>query len=160
LFSILSKFPKRADNYWFIHLNIVDTPKTLEYTVENVVPGVLKRVDFNIGYKIDTKINLYFRQVIEELVFNNEFDNFSNYESLRKYKINGDYRFVVIDRVINHDFNFSKIDKMIMDIYNVIKYIGIPDIRAYGLDASNVVTEKVPLAVISDNRIRINRVIA
>jgi KUP system potassium uptake protein len=160
MFSILSKFPKRADNYWFIHLNIADTPKTLEYSVENVIPGVLKRINFNIGYKVDTRINLYFRQVIEELVFSKEFDNFSNYESLRKYKINGDYRFVIIDRVVNRDFNFSKIDKLIMSVYNIIKVIGISDIRAYGLDESNVITEKVPLSIMTDNSIRISRIIA
>lgn len=160
LFSILSKFPKRADNYWFIHIDIVDMPKALEYSVKDIIPGVLKRVDFNIGYKVATRINLYFRQVIEELVYSNEFDNFSNYESLRKYKINGDYRFVIIDRVINHDFNFSKVDKLIMDAYNVVKMIGISDIRAYGLDESNVITEKVPLSVTVDNKKRISRITA
>lgn len=152
LFSILSKFPKKADNYWFIHINIVDTPKTLEYSVENIIPGIVKRIEFNIGYKIDTKINLYFRQVIDELVLNKEFDNVSNYDSLREYEISGDYRFVIIDRVINYDFNFSKIEKLIMDIYNVLKLIGISDIRAYGLDESTVVKEKVPLTIMTDTR--------
>jgi KUP system potassium uptake protein len=158
LFSILSKFPKRADNYWFIHLNIVDNPKTLDYSVEHVIPGVLTRLDFNIGYKVDTRVSLYFRQVIEELVFRNEFDNFSNYESLRKYKINGDYKFVLIDRIVNDDFIFPKLEKLIMDIYNILKIIGIPDIKAYGLDASNVVKEKVPLTFNTDNMVRIRRV--
>jgi len=160
MFSILSKFPKRADNYWFIHLDISDNPRALEYKVEDVIPGVLKRVDFNIGYKVDTKVNLYFKEVVEELVLQNEFDNFSNYESLRKYKINGDYRFVIIDRVVNRDFNFSKMQKFIMNIYNVLKFIGISDISAYGLDASNVVTEKVPLSVSNDNTVKIKRVMA
>lgn len=160
LFSILSKFPKRADNYWFIHLNISNNPKALEYSVETVVPGVLKRIDFNIGYKVDTKVNLYFREVIEELVLNNEFDNQSNYSSLRKHNINGDYRFVIIDRVVNGDLNFSKMEKVIMNIYNVLKVIGISDMRAYGLDASNVETEKVPLAIVSERRVRIKRAFA
>ena len=160
LFSILSKFPKRADNYWFIHLDISDNPRALEFKVEDIIPGVLKRVDFNIGYKVDTKVNLYFKEVVEELVLQNEFDNFSNYESLRKYKINGDYRFVIIDRVVNRDFDFSKMQKFIMNIYNVLKFIGISDISAYGLDASNVVTEKVPLSVANENKVRIKRVMA
>lgn len=162
MFSILSKFPKRADNYWFIHINVSDNPRDLEYSISNVIPGTLKRVDFNIGYKIDTRINLYFKEVIEDLVLNNEFDNISNYESLRKYQINGDYRFVIVDRVVNRDFNFTKWQKLIMNFYDVVKFIGISDISAYGLDESNVITEKVPLSVVNgcQKNVKMKRVVA
>lgn len=162
MFSILSKFPKRADNYWFIHINVSDNPRDLEYSISNVIPGTLKRVDFKIGYKIDTRINLYFKEVIEDLVLNNEFDNISNYESLRKYQINGDYRFVIVDRVVNRDFNFTKWQKLIMNFYDVVKFIGISDISAYGLDESNVITEKVPLSVVNgcQKNVKMKRVVA
>ena len=35
LYSIINKQPKRADHYWLINMEFVDTPDTLEYNCEN-----------------------------------------------------------------------------------------------------------------------------
>jgi KUP system potassium uptake protein len=145
LYSIINKQPKRADKYWFIHLNTVDEPKKLGYSVENLIPDVLYRIEFQVGFKIQPRINLFFRQVIEDLVEKQELDLVSNYHSLRKHHIIGDFRFVVIERIQNYDFDFQPIDQFFMDIYKFIKKIGISDQKAFGLDTSNVIVEKVPL---------------
>ncbi len=68
MYSIFNKFPKRADRYWFLHVDRVDEPNRFDYKVNQIIPGVLIRVDFHIGFKMDTKINLYFREVLEDLV--------------------------------------------------------------------------------------------
>ncbi len=145
LYSIINKQPKRADKYWFIHLNIVDDPKKLGYTVETLIPDILFRIEFQVGFKIQPRINLFFRQVIEDLVASQQLDLVSNYVSLRKHNIIGDFRFVVIERIQNYDFDFQPIDQFFMDIYKFIKKIGISDQKAFGLDTSNVIVEKVPL---------------
>ncbi|NTW31905.1 MAG: KUP/HAK/KT family potassium transporter [Bacteroidetes bacterium] len=147
IYSIINKRPKRADVYWFIHVHTVDEPHTLEYSVETIVPKVLMRVEFRLGFKVEPKINLYFRQVIEELAHNNEIDLVSHYESLKQHHIMGDFKFIVIDRIQNYDFDFSPYEQLIMDIYSILKRIGISDVKAFGLDTSNVEVEKVPLMI-------------
>jgi KUP system potassium uptake protein len=145
LYSIIDKTPKRADCYWFLHLDILDVPNTMEYKVETLIPDILIKVNFRLGFKVQPRINLYFRQVIEEMVNNNEIDLLSRYKSLRKYNIASDFQFVLIDRIQNYDFDFSPFEQFIMNLYMIIRKIGIGEVRTYGLDTSNILVEKVPL---------------
>jgi len=143
--SIFSKQPKRADLYWLIHIDILDNPHTREYSVTTLIPGTLVKVDFRLGFQIQPRINLYFREVIEEMIRRKEIDPLSNYPSLRKNHIPADFRFIIIDRIQNWDFDFPRLDQFIMDAYMVLKKIGITEVRAFGLDTSNVLIEKVAL---------------
>ena len=145
IYSIINKQPKRADHYWFIHIDIVDSARTATYKVTSLHPDVITRVDFNIGFKVQPRINLYFRNVLDDMVQNGELDLTSNYSSLKKHNIPGDFKFILIDRIQNYDFDFPAFDQFIMDIYEVLKNIGITEVKAYGLDTSNVLIEKVPL---------------
>ena len=158
IYSIINKRPKRADTYWFIHVHTVDEPHALEYSVETIIPNVIIRVEFRLGFKVEPRINLYFKQVIDELVQNNEIDLISHYVSLKQHNIMGDFRFVVIDRIQNYDFDFSPFDQLIMDVYSLLKIIGITDVKAFGLDTSNVEIEKVPLMMDNDTGKNLKRV--
>lgn len=159
MYSIIYKQPKRADMYWFLHIHIVDSPHTLEYHVEKLIPGVLTRVEFRIGFKVNPRINLYFRQVLDELVRNGEMNPISNYDSLREHEIPADFRFVLINRIQNYDFDFRSFNQFIMDTYSVLKGLGTSDVRAYGLDTSSVLVEKVPLNVALAHDDRLKRII-
>ncbi|OIP05362.1 MAG: potassium transporter Kup [Bacteroidetes bacterium CG2_30_32_10] len=145
LYSLINKQPKRADVYWFLHVFNVDDPHRMDYKVNAIVPDIIYRVDFYIGFKVEPKINLFFKQVIDDMVKNKEIDVTSRFKSLRKYGIMSDFRFVVIDRIQNYDFDFSAYEQFIMDIYAFMKQLGITDVKAYGLDTSNVTVESVPL---------------
>jgi KUP system potassium uptake protein len=145
IYSVFQRQPKRADHYWLLHLNIVEEPNQLAYKVERIIPGVLTKIDFHMGFKIQPRVNLFFRQVIEDMIAHNEVDVESHYESLKKHHISGDFRFVLIDRIQNYDFDFSPFEQFIMNVYNVIKRFGITDVKAFGLDSSNTVVELVPL---------------
>ncbi len=147
IYSIINTRPKRADMYWIIHVHIVDEPDTKEFSVETLIPDVMTRVEFRLGFKVQPRINLYFRSVIQELVAKNEVDVISHYESLRKHNVLGDFRFIIIDRIITYDHEFKPFQKFILSVYEVIKNIGIGDVRAYGLNTSNVMVEKVPLVI-------------
>ncbi len=147
IFSIFNKQPKRADVYWLIHVDVVDEPHTMSYKVSHLIPETLIRVDFKIGFKVPTKINMYFRKVIEELVLNNEVDITTRYPSLHKYAVSGDFRFILTDRVQGYDFDFKPFNQFIMDSYDILKKIGMPEEKAYGLDTSSVITEKIPLII-------------
>lgn len=145
IYSVFQRQPKRADHYWLLHLNIVEQPNQLAYKVEELIPGILTKIDFHVGFKIQPRLNLFFRQVIEDLSQNDEVDMSSHYASLKKHHISGDFKFVLIDRIQNYDFDFPPFDQFVMNIYNVVKRMGISDVRAFGLDNSNTVVELVPL---------------
>ena len=157
IYSIINKQPKRADNYWILHIDNVDDPTTLEYTFEKLIPDTLYRVNIKIGFQVQPLINLYFRQIIDELVANKEFDLTSNYPALKKHHIPGDFRFVIIHRVYNQNMGFNLKERMTMNFYNVIKHLGITDTRAYGLDTSNVSIESVPLVIKTVHKNKIKR---
>jgi len=152
MYSIFNKQPKRADVYWFIHVDIVDEPYEMSYSVNNIIPKTLYRIDLKLEFKVQPRVNLYFRQVIEEMAKNNEIDISSHYHSLRQYNILADFKFVIIDRIQNYDFDFAPSRQFLMNLYSVIKRFGITEVRALGLDTSNVVIEQVPLII--DSKIK------
>ena len=147
IYSILNKHPKRADVYWLLHVDILDDPHVLEYKVTHIIPGTLIKVDFKIGFKVQPRVNLFFRQVLDELSHNQEIDMLSHYASLRKHHVSADFRFVVIDRIQNYDFDFPAKEQFVMDLYSIFKRFGISEVRALGLDTSNVIVETVPLYI-------------
>jgi KUP system potassium uptake protein len=144
MYSIINKQPKRADVYWFIHLHVVDEPFRTEYKVQSLIPNIMYRVDFWLGFRDQPRINLFFKKVVAEMDENNEIDLTSRYTSLRQHNVRSDFRFVVIDRIQTYDFDFSPVKQFIMDIYSFIKRFGISDVKAFGLDSSNVTVENVP----------------
>ncbi len=157
IYSILNKQPKRADTYWLLHVDILDDPHVLEYKITQMIEGILIKVDFKIGFKVQPRINLFFRQVLEELAHHNEIDMVSHYKSLRKHHVTADFRFVVIDRIQNYDFDFPPREQFIMDLYTIFKKFGISEVRSLGLDTSNVIVETVPLYIDKDIPILMTR---
>src|SRR5665647_435426 len=84
IYSIFQKQPKRADTYWLLHVDRVDEPDKFEYQVTQIIPGILVRVDFRLGFKVDAKINLYFKEVLEDLIASGQIKLESSFPSLRK----------------------------------------------------------------------------
>ena len=152
MYSIFNKQPKRADVYWLIHVDIVDEPYEMSYAVNSLIPKILYRIDLKLGFKVQPRVNLYFRQVIEEMARNNEIDLSSHYHSLRQYNILADFRFVIIDRIQNYDFDFAPFKQFLMNLYSFVKRFGITEVRSLGLDTSNVIIEQVPLVI--DNKVK------
>ncbi len=147
MYSVLHRLPKRADLYWFVHVDVLDEPYTQEYKVTELMHGTVIRIDFRIGFRIDPRVNLMFRQVVTDMVENNEVDITSRYQSLHKRNMPGDFRFVVMEKFLSLDNDLPFVDKIIMDIYFFIKKLSLPEERAFGLDTSSVTVEKVPLVV-------------
>ena len=152
LYSIINKQPKRADHYWLINLEFADTPDTLEYSCETLVPDTLYSVTMRIGFRIEPRVSLYLRQVVEDLVASRKVDLRSTYPSLRKNGIPGDFRFIIIHRVYYPESSDNRQQNLLMTIYALIGKIGIDEPKALGLDTSMVVVERVPLIINHCNR--------
>jgi len=147
IYSLFQKQPKRADVYWFLHVDVLDSPYTMEYKVIEMVPGHVFRVDFRLGFRIEPKINMFFREVVDNMVKNGEVDIRSRYESLNKENMAGDFRFVVLEKYLAYENNLSFKDKLVMDVYAQVKKVGLTEERSFGLDTSSVTVEKVPMVV-------------
>lgn len=158
MYSIFNKHPKRANTYWFLHIDNLDTPNTFEYVVHHIIPGVLIKVEFRLGFKIERKINLYFREVIEDMVKNGEISMVSQYESLKAHAIPADFLFVNLDRILTSDYKLPPLKIFIMGLHNFVRRLGITDVKALGLDSSNVIEEKVPILIGQQIKKRISRV--
>ncbi len=147
IYSIFHKQPKRADTYWFIHVDRVNDPNRFNYKVTQVIPGILIRVDFYLGFKIAPKVNLYFKEVLEDMVKAGEIKVNSSFNSMKKYNIEGDFKFILIDRIMSRDFSLSTWENFILTLHNIVRVIGITDIRSLNLDSTITIEEKVPIII-------------
>ena len=147
VYSIINKQPKRADHYWLLNLEFADTPDTLEYTFTPLVKDTLFSVTMRIGFRIEPRVSLYLRQIVEDLVADGKLDLTSTYPSLRKNGIPGDFRFVIIHRIYYPEDSHNRRQNLLMSLYAIIRKIGIDEPNALGLDTSVVVVERVPLII-------------
>ncbi len=157
IYSIFSHNPKRADVYWFVHLERTDEPYTMEYGVEELKSDKVIRVEFRLGFRVQPRIGLMFRKVVEEMTCNKELDIVSRYPSLKKHNIADDFRFVILEKFLSYDNEFSVRDGFILNSYFGIKRLALGDDKAFGLDSSETVVEKLPLVVIPASSIGLHR---
>lgn len=146
-YSIVNKNPKRADHYWFIHIERDDAPDTLEYRCEVVVPESVYSVTMRLGFREEARINVYLRQIVEDLQAQRLLDLRSGYPSLRAAGIPGDFRFIVLHRVFSPSSNCRGRDAFMLRMHERLRALAYPDISAYGLDTSLVTLETVPLII-------------
>lgn len=158
VYSILQKQPKRADIYWFVHIHVDDQPYTMEYKVDHIASHDVIKIDFRLGFRVEQKINFYFRKVVEELMKNHEVDVTSRYASLSKLNITGDFRFVVLKRHLSYENELSVYESLIMDAYSVLDTLSLSEEKAFGLDTSSVTVEKVPMIVAPVKEFKLKRV--
>ena len=158
IYSIFNKVPKRADIYWFVHVDVVDEPYTMEYNVNILVPNDVYRVEFRLGFRVAPRINLYFKKVVENMVANKEVDIVSRYESLNRQNIVGDFRFVVIEKFLSYENELPLFEKLVMDAYFMLKKVSLHEGREFGLDTSSITIEKFPLILTPGKEVKLERV--
>ncbi|MGB8490434.1 MAG: KUP/HAK/KT family potassium transporter [Bacteroidales bacterium] len=158
IYSIFQKQPKRAERYWLLHVDRVDDPKRFEYEVEQIIPGILIRIDFHIGFKVEPKINLYFREVLEDMVKSGELTLESSYDSLKKHSFPGDFKFILIERMIIRDYKLPGWENFVIALNSVIRRLSISDIKAFQLDTTNTIIEQVPIIIDQPIPERIKRI--
>ena len=143
--SILQRRPKKADIYWFVHVDVMDEPYRMEYLVNHIAEDDIIRVDFRLGFRVAPKINLMFRKVVEDLVQKKEVDITSRYDSLQRNNISGDFKFVIIEKYLSFDNDLPMFERVIMEAYYFLKHLSLSEARAFGLDSSSVKIEKFPM---------------
>jgi KUP system potassium uptake protein len=158
IYSIFQKRPKRADIYWFIHVDTTDEPYTMEYKVTELAQDDVFRINFKLGFRVQQRINLFFRKVVEDLVRNKEVDITSRYSSLSQRHVVGDFRFVVLEKYLSVENDFPTQEKLVMQAYFYIKQFISGEAQYFGLDTSSVKMEKVPLVIAPVREVALTRV--
>ena len=147
IYSLFHVHPKRADVYWFIHVNVLDVPYTTEYEVATLIPRKVFRIDFNLGFRVEPRVNLFFKKIIEDMSARGEVDSLSRYGSLRANEIQGDTRFVVLHKELSFESDLPWFDKLLMEGYFFLRKMSLTEERSFGLDTSAVSKEVVPLVI-------------
>jgi KUP system potassium uptake protein len=147
IYSILQKRPKKADVYWFIHVDVMNEPYRMDYKVTHIADNDIIRIDFRLGFRIDPKINLMFRKVVEDMVKNGEVDITSRYESLNKNNVIGDFKFIVLEKFLSYENDLPTFEKIVLNIYFFMKKFSLSEAKAFGLDSSSLKIEKFPMVI-------------
>lgn len=157
IYSIFKKRPKRADIYWFLHVDTVDNPFTSKYSVDTIVPKRVFFVRMRLGFKTDHRVNLLFNKIIHEMADSGEIDLVSPYPSLHKYSMMGDFKFVIIHSWASSDSEISSFDRLIIQGYRLLKQHSLSTEELYGIEAANLEIEKVPIQVGPVAKVKIKR---
>ncbi len=142
--SIFAKKPKRADVYWFVHIERTNDPYTMMYDVSELVDDKVIKVTFYIGFRIQPKTEIYFKKVVQDLVANRELNLHIRPDGSTRYNDEPDFKFVVIEKFLSVENEFSVRDSLLLNAYYKLKDLGQSDEKAFGLDKSDVVVEHIP----------------
>jgi KUP system potassium uptake protein len=157
IYSIFKKRPKKADTYWFVHVDTVDSPYTSKYSVDTIIPKKCFFIKIKLGYKADHRVNLLFNRILHDMAENAEIDLTSHYESLRKHSMPADFKFVILHSLASIDSDISTFDNFIIQGYRFIKSHSLSTEAMYGLELANVEVERVPIMVGPTARTSIKR---
>lgn len=157
IYSIFKKRPKRADVYWFLHVDTVDAPYTSKYLVDTIIPKKCFFVRLRLGFKTDHRVNLLFNKIIHEMADAGEIDLVSPYPSLHKYSMMSDFKFVIIHSWASSDSEVSSFDRVINQGYRMLKDHSLSTEELYGIEAANLEVEKVPIQVGPMAKVKIKR---
>lgn len=158
IYSILQKRPKKADVYWFVHVDVVNEPYRMDYKVTHIADNDIIRIDFRLGFRVAPRVNLMFRKVVEDMVKNGEVDLTSRYASLSKNNVIGDFKFVVLEKFLSFENDLPFFDTIVLKIYFFIKRFSLSEAKAFGLDTSSVKVEKFPLVIQQPKKLHLKRI--
>lgn len=158
IYSILNQKPKRADIYWFVHVDTQDDPYTADYVVDTIIPNEIIRVELRLGFRREPRISLMFRKVVQDMMANKELNVITRLPLLQKNAIPGDFQFIVMEKFLSQDNELPFFEKLIMRAYFFVKHFSLSEEKGFGLEQSNVIVEKFPLIVAPVRKLALKRI--
>lgn len=156
--SIFSKRPKRADVYWFVHINRTETPYELSYFVSELIQDKVIKLTINVGFRIQPRTELYFKKIVQILIENQELEMHVRPDGSNKYNGEPDFKFVVIEKFLSVENEFTFREGILLNGYFLLKRLGLSDERAFGLDKCDVEIERIPFVYQPVHDIHLSRI--
>lgn len=157
LYSVLDR-PKRARAYWFINIQVTDQPYTREYTVENFGTDYIFKIQLRLGFKVDQRINVYLRQIVEELIDSNELPSQEPKYSIYGSGEVGSFQFCLIRKLLIPESDITPAGRAAVSLKYAIRRVAGSSARWYGLENSALILEYVPLFIKMKNLRPLRRV--
>lgn len=158
IYSILNQKPKRADIYWFVHVDTQDDPYTADYVVETIIPNEIIRVELRLGFRREPRISVMFKKVVQDMLTSKELNISTKHLIVQNNAIPGDFQFIVMEKFLSQDNELPFFEKLVMRAYFWLKEVSLNEERGFGLDQSNVTVEKFPLIVAPIRKLALKRV--
>jgi KUP system potassium uptake protein len=158
VYSILQTQPKRADVYWFVNIQTTDEPYTMEYEVNTIAPDDVYKVNFRLGFRVQQRMNVYMKKVVEELAENEELTIYSKYHSLSSKYPTGDFKFILIQEFLSNENELPWAEQLVMDVYLSLKGLISSPKNWFGLDSDSVEIEQAPLVLNAVKDVSLKRI--
>lgn len=145
LYSILDKRPKRAQVYWFITVNTTDDPYTNYYTVDMLGTRNIVNLQLYLGFKVDSSVNLYLRQVVQHLMKHGVIDQQPQKYTTMPGRHVGDFRFVFLHERLSPNSVVTGFTRFLIQMRLLLQNHTLSPVQYYGLEFSQTYEETVPL---------------
>lgn len=142
--SIFAKRPKRAEVYWFLHVHRTEHPYTLSYSISELLDEKIFKVTINTGFRIQPRIELYFKKIISDMLEQKELQP-AIFNDRYNYSTGPDFKFIVIEKFISVENAFNFREGLLLRAFYFLKNLSQSDVKAFGLDKSDVEIEHVPI---------------
>jgi KUP system potassium uptake protein len=154
--SILEGTPKRADVYWFLHVDRTNEPYTMEYEAQELVDDLIIKVNIKLGFRVQAKVHNYFCFILQDLATKNHFNRIQKPEPYGAYNNSIDVRFVVLQKYLSVENELGVNENFIFEAHQFLKSISLTDIDAWGLEENRTSVEKVSMVVKGGERCHLN----
>lgn len=158
IYSIFRKRPKRADIYWFVHVDIKNDPYGASYSVDTIIPKRCFFVKLRFGFKVEHKVNLMFNKIVTDMVANGEVDELSHYPSLRKHSLPADFKFILLNSRVASDDKLTAWEQFVVKGYRFIKSLSQSTAEDFGLEQANLEEEIIPIRITKSSEIDLQRI--
>jgi KUP system potassium uptake protein len=157
IYSIFRKKPKRADTYWFVHVDITSEPYGANYSVESIIPQKCFYIRLKFGFKVEHKVHVMFTKIVEDMESRGEIDLLSHYPSLRKHGYPADFKYVLLNSRVSIDNQLNPWSQFVLKSFNLIKSLSLSTQEDFGLEKTNCRVENIPIRIAQKTHINIER---
>lgn len=158
LYSIFDRGSKRAKVYWFVTVSVTDDPYTLEYSAQKLETDYIFRVHLYLGFKVEQRVNIYLRQIVDDLIESGELaPQNSNYSIYGEQNV-GSFRFCMIHKHLVPESDISVVDRLMISMKYAIRHFAGSPAKWYGLENTSLIIENVPLFVKMKHTSKLSRI--
>ncbi len=145
--SLFMKKPRKADIIWFLHLDILNEPWGIHYSVNEVLDKTCYYVSLQLGFKEEHRIEYMMRKIHDHMVEKGELSGESVFQSVKGKFDEIDFKFVVLNSRVAMDNALTPFQQICVKAYRFVKSTGLKPAEDFGLDKTNVIVDYIPISV-------------
>jgi len=144
IYSIFYKKPKRALTYWLIHVDIVDEPFSEKEEIFCLIPKVLYKVNFKLGFRTRINLDQRFFNLYKRLVSQGEINDLTGTPSLASLGVHRSTLFLVFKKTPLQDLELNFIQAILYSIWLILNSISEARWKMFDIDEYLIIEETVP----------------